>query len=269
MLALLNICRGPFHHGHVGHHGAIQRYNYRNTFVPVKIDHENGDTIWRDPDTGLAKRNTYEEGGEILVSCNSKKDFSGYWNNKEATDKRFERDVFRRGDLWYRTGDALRRDRDGRWYFLDRLGDTFRWKSENVSTAEVAEALGRFPKVTESNVYGVEVPEHDGKAGCAAIYIQPHERRDFDFKGLLEHARNTLPRYAVPVFLRVVQSPAPMHNNKQNKVPLRKEGVDPRTIPEGTAGKEDQLMWIPPGGDTYVPFEYSDWDAIVGGKAKL
>lgn len=269
MFVLLNVCTGPFHDAHVGHHGALQRYKFRNIYVPVEIDHENGDIIWRDPKTGFAKRKPYEEGGEILVACRTKDDFCGYWNNQEATDKRFERDVFPKGDLWYRTGDALRRDSEGRWFFLDRLGDTFRWKSENVSTAEVAEVLGRFPNVVESNVYGVEMPNHDGRAGCAAIYIPPESRESFDWKGLLEHGRNALPKYAVPVFLRLVQTPTPMHNNKQNKAPLRKEGIDPRKIAEGSAGKDDPIMWLPPGADRYMEFKQSDWDAIVRGKAKL
>lgn len=269
MLSLLNICSGPFHDAHVGHHGALQRYSLRNVYVPVEIDHENGEDIWRDPATGFARRKSYEEGGEIIVACSSQNDFVGYWNNQDATDKRFERDVFQKGDLWYRTGDALRRDADGRWFFLDRLGDTFRWKSENVSTAEVAEVLGRYPKIVESNVYGVEVPNHDGRAGCAAIYIPPEDRKSFDWRGLLEHNRNTLPRYAVPVFLRLVQQQSPMHNNKQNKVPLRKEGVRPNAIAEGSAGKDDQLMWVPPGGDRYVEFQESEWAAIVEGKARL
>lgn len=81
-----------------------------------------------------------------------------YWGNNQATQKKFERDVFAKGDLYYRTGDALRRTSDGRWFFQDRLGDTFRWKSENVSTAEVAEVIGKFPGVVEANVYGVLVP---------------------------------------------------------------------------------------------------------------
>lgn len=88
--------------------------------------------------------------------------------------------------MWYRTGDALRRTKDGRWYFMDRLGDTFRWKGENVSTAEVSEVVGKFPGIVEANVYGVLLPNHDGRAGCAAIYIDPNERDRFDFSALLK-----------------------------------------------------------------------------------
>ncbi|TKA27551.1 hypothetical protein B0A50_04381 [Salinomyces thailandicus] len=268
MLSLLNVCRGPFHAAHVGHHGAIRRRQFQDILVPVEIDHEKGD-IWRDPKTGFGRRNAYEEGGEILIKCQSEADFVGYWNNPEATAKRFERDVFVQGDLYYRTGDALRRDKDGRWFFLDRLGDTFRWKSENVSTAEVAEVLGRFPDIVEANVYGVEIPGHDGRAGCAAIFI-PHERRGaFDWVGLLAHARKHLPRYAVPVFLRVVEKQTAMHNNKQNKVPLRKEGVEHGKIMSGEGGRGDGLRWARPGADCYEAFEVKDWQSLVSGMSRL
>lgn len=269
MFSLLNICQGPFNVGHVGHHGAIQRRRMHEVYIPVEIDHENGERIWRDPKTGFARRKNYDEGGEIIVRCKSEGDFCGYWQNPEATSKRFERDVFEKGDLFYRTGDALRRDSDGRWFFMDRLGDTFRWKSENVSTAEVAEALGRFRGVVEANVYGVEVPSHDGRAGCAAIYIRPEERQSFDFAGLLAHVRKGLPKYAVPPFIRMIESPTPMHNNKQNKVPLRKEGVDLEKIRNGDAGKKDVLLWIKPGTQTYTRFTEEDWQGLVAGKARL
>lgn len=268
VFGLLNISRGPFHEAHVGHHGGLLRWMFRDQYIPVQIDHETGG-IWRDPETGFAKRKSYDEGGEIIAQCPSEAVFCGYWNNPQKTAEKFERDVFRKGDLYYRTGDALRRDDDGRWYFLDRLGDTFRWKSENVSTAEVGLHLGHFPGIVEANVYGVEVPSHDGRAGCAAIYIRPEERASFDFAGLLAHARKSLPKYAVPVFLRIIGDMAPMHNNKQNKVPLRKEGVDPEKIAAGTAGRDDKIVWTRPGIDTYEPFGASEWQSLVAGKARL
>lgn len=121
----------------------------------------------------------------------------------------------------------------------------------------------------EANVYGVEVPHHDGRAGCAAVYIRPDERAAFDYSGLLAYAQKKLPRYAIPVFLRVIKSPTPMHNNKQNKVPLRKEGVDLKVILEGTAGREDVMFWVRPGTSTYEPFLERDWNEIVAGQAKL
>lgn len=111
----------------------------------------------RDPQTGFAIREQYAKGGEIIVQVPDVKAFAGYHGNPEATSKKFERNVFKKGDLWYRTGDALRRDDDGRWYFLDRLGDTFRWKGENVSTAEVAEVMvGSLFLLTWQILTGVE-----------------------------------------------------------------------------------------------------------------
>lgn len=131
LFGLFNHNRGPFTSGSVGHHGFIMRGILHNVFVPVAIDPETGD-ILRDSKTGFAVRSPYEQGGEILVNVPGKEAFQGYWRNNEATNKKFLRDVFKKGDLYYRSGDALRRQGDGRWYFLDRLGDTFRWKSENV-----------------------------------------------------------------------------------------------------------------------------------------
>lgn len=129
--------------------------------------------------------------------------------------------------------------------------------------------LGHFPGIVEANVYGVAVPHADGKAGCAAVFVPPEVRHTFDWAGLLAHARKGLPRYAVPVFLRVIKSPTPMHNNKQNKVPLRKEGIDLKAIREGTAGSEDVMLWVRPGSDRYEPFDQAAYEALVAGQAKL
>ena len=289
VMMLWNGSRGPFTATAVGHQGLIDRWRTHNVYVPVECDLVTGDLL-RDPKTGFCKRKAYEEGSEILVQMPHESAFVGYYNNPEATQKRFERNVFKKGDLWYRTGDALRRDRDGRWFFMDRLGDTFRWKSENVSTAEVSEALGSFPGILETNVYGVEVPGHDGRAGCAAIYIAPEHRDSFDFQALLAHAHSKLPKYAVPVFLRIQQKQTTMHNNKQNKVPLRNDGIDLRKIVE-RADKEaaeaegeekseavyDTMYWHPAAlgikgekDDGYVVFKMEDWDRLKGaGGAKL
>ncbi|GAB7365569.1 hypothetical protein MBLNU230_g6641t1 [Neophaeotheca triangularis] len=269
MFALLVWSRNRYLSASVGHHGGVLRLLMRNTYVPVRIDFETGD-IYRDPKTGFAQRAPYEEGGEILVAIPEKEAFGGYWRNEEATNKRFATDVFKKGDLYYRCGDALRREPDGHWYFLDRLGDTFRWKSENVSTAEVAETLGKFDGVAEANVYGVTVPGHEGRAGCAALNLVDTNANETYFRELLKYSRERLPRYAVPVFLRVVKSSSHIHNHKQNKVPLRKEGVDPDLL--GTEEKEgglDVFMWCPPGSDTYLPFRREDWKQLQAGSARL
>lgn len=110
--------------------------------------------------------------------------------------------VFAKGDAYFRTGDLLKLTKDGFFIFGDRIGDTFRWKSENVSTAEVAQVLGLYPGVAEANVYGATVPHHDGRAGMAALVIQDGVK--VDFKDLFEYLRNRLPKYAIPIFLRFV-----------------------------------------------------------------
>jgi acyl-CoA synthetase (AMP-forming)/AMP-acid ligase II len=213
---------------------------------------------------------SYEEGGEMLVSVPNEKAFQGYWRAEEATKKKFVRDLFKKGDMYFRTGDVLRRDADGRWHFVDRLGDTFRWKSENVSTAEVAIVLGQYPGVAEANVYGVLLPNHDGRAGCAALQLASDCKVPFDYNDLLRYAKARLPRYAVPVFIRKVDASAHMHNHKQNKVALREEGVNPSLIgTKAKNGKNDKFLWVPPRGDRYIDFTESDWRALEAGQARL
>lgn len=269
IFGLLNKDRGLYLAACVGHHGALMRFLTRNLYVPVAIDPLSGD-IFRDPVTGFATRVPYNVGGEILVALPDEQAFQGYWKNPESTEKKFARNVFKEGDLYFRTGDALRRDDDGHWYFLDRLGDTFRWKSENVSTAEVAAVLGKYPGVLEANVYGVLVPSHDGRAGCVALLIDPQHRPRFDFTSFARYARERLPKYAVPVFLRVVEQSNHIHNHKQNKVPLRDEGIDPAKV--GTkveSGANDKFLWLPPFGQGYTEFNAKDWDNLVNSVVKL
>ncbi|KAJ0162890.1 Isopenicillin N epimerase component 1 [Colletotrichum tanaceti] len=264
-LNLRNLSRGDFLANAIGHHGLLLRIKYRNTIVPVEVDAETGE-IRRDPKTGLALRAPYEVGGEILTEHPGERAFPGYFNNEEATSKKFVRDIVKKGDCFYRTGDSMRRDGDGRWFFLDRLGDTYRWKGENVSTAEVSEVLGSYQGINEAVVYGVQLPGHDGKAGAAALNIAPGRKSSFDFADFLSHVRARLPKYAVPIFVRLLNEGTATHNNKQNKVPLKNEGVDPSKVQGG-----DQILWIENlgKGRTYVPFTQDDWDNLGIGRAKL
>lgn len=281
-LSLLNVCRGPFLRNAVGHHGALFRRRMKDLYVPVEIDHETGDLV-RDATTGLGRRQPYEEGGEILVRLENEAGWSGYFGNPDATSKKFVRNVLRKGDLYYRSGDALRRDVDGRWYFMDRLGDTYRWKSENVSTAEVAAVLGRFPGIDEAIVYGVQVPGYDGRAGCAALVLSSSATVSPQFfSELVAFCKDNMPRYAVPVFLRILMQQRSMHNNKQEKAPLKKDEIDLDAIygsgadvdEARRAGKDTVLYW--PGGlaksakatndgETYIYFTRADAEALKAG----
>lgn len=159
----------------------------------------------------------------------------------------------------------MRQDADGRVYFVDRLGDTFRWKSENVSTNEVADMMGKFHQIAETNVYGVLVPGYDGRAGAASIVMADGVTEStFDFAALATHARAMLPSYAVPLFLRVTPALEYTGTMKIQKGRLKKEGVDPEKITG-----EDKLYWLPLGSERYLPFGKEEWQGLLDKSLRL
>ncbi|KAJ5294332.1 hypothetical protein PENANT_c006G09894 [Penicillium antarcticum] len=270
-----NISSNDFSAGAIGRNGAIGDIVFGRSTAIVDVDHETQEP-WRDPKTGLCKRVPRGDPGELLFAIDAKDPtaaFQGYFGNKKATEGKIIRDVIKRGDAYFRTGDMVRWDRDGRWFFSDRLGDTFRWKSENVSTGEVSEVLGVHPEVQEANVYGVALPNHDGRAGCAAIVFKQQissgkqsdsalEPSSEVLDSLAAHSLKNLPRFATPLFLRVTPEMQSTGNNKQQKHVLRTEGVDPALV-----SKKDLVYWLQ--GDTYVPFKQKDWDRMNGGQVRL
>ena len=153
--------------------------------------------------------------------------FEGYTNRADS-ERKVLHDVFEAGDAWFRTGDLMRRDEAGFFYFVDRIGDTFRWKGENVSTTEVADALTACPGVEAAAVYGVEAAHCDGRAGMAAITIGP----TFDLEGFGHHVNEVLPSYARPVFLRICDDLQTTETFKLKKAALADEGFDPAHVPD-------------------------------------
>jgi fatty-acyl-CoA synthase len=151
--------------------------------------------------------------------------FEGYADSN-ASEKKLLRDVFVRGDTWYRTGDLMRKDEQGFFYFVDRVGDTYRWKGENVSTGEVAAVMTSFSGVREAAVYGVTVPGTDGRAGMAALVVDP----DFDHIAFRDHLVSRLPDYARPLFLRIVPGIELTGTFKLRKQDLAVEGYDPAKV---------------------------------------
>src|SRR5262249_49705221 len=143
---------------------------HRSSIALVRHDVETG-TLLRD-DRGRCIRCRPGEVGEAIGSVSDGSTgpgrFEGY-TDSGATEDKLLRDVFEPGDVWFRTGDLMRKDEKSYFYFVDRIGDTFRWKGENASTSEVAAVIQRFPGVADVCVYGVEVPGHDGRAGMAAL----------------------------------------------------------------------------------------------------
>jgi fatty-acyl-CoA synthase len=179
----------------------------------------------RGPD-GFCQRVTTGEAGEAIgrISGGAAR-FEGY-SDAAATAKKILRNVFETGDAYVRTGDLMRQDAQGLFYFVDRLSDTFRWKGENVATTEVAVMLAAYPGVSAVNVYGVAVPGTDGRAGMAAL-----ETDDvFELAGLNPYLQTRLPAYARPIFLRLVPSLAVTETFKQKKQDLMAEGFDPAVI---------------------------------------
>jgi fatty-acyl-CoA synthase len=151
--------------------------------------------------------------------------FEGYTDGGE-TERKILRDVFETGDAWFRTGDLMKQDANGFFYFVDRIGDTFRWKGENVSASEVAAALTEFPGITEAVVYGVAVPGTEGAAGMAAIATEGA----LDLQSLRSHLASRLPAYAQPLFLRIQDSIATTATFKHQKSDLARQGFDPASV---------------------------------------
>ncbi|KAL5360987.1 hypothetical protein BJX96DRAFT_165575 [Aspergillus floccosus] len=269
-----NLSSNDFAAGAIGRNGGLARLIMGGGIKVVEVDHETQQP-WRDPQTGFCKVVPRGEPGELLYAINPtdpSENFQGYYKNSKATEGKIIRDVIRKGDAFFRTGDIIRWDSEGRWYFNDRIGDTFRWKSENVSTSEVAEVLGTHSDVHEANVYGVALPNHDGRAGCAAVILEQQLHAEnpsvlvapsqATLDGLAAHVLKNLPRFAVPLFLRFTPEMQGTGNNKQQKHVLRTEGVDPSLV--STA---DKVYWLQ--GDKYVPFEPKDWSRLQGGQVKL
>jgi fatty-acyl-CoA synthase len=148
--------------------------------------------------------------------------FEGYTDAAES-DRKILRNVFEPGDAWYRTGDLMRRDAGGFFYFVDRIGDTFRWKGENVATSEVAAAITAFRGIVEATVYGVHIPGTGGAAGMAAIVCDG----PLDFAALRTHLARRVPAYARPLFVRVMEKIAVTGTFKHTKSELQREGFDP------------------------------------------
>ncbi|KAF2706502.1 long-chain fatty acid transporter-like protein [Pleomassaria siparia CBS 279.74] len=263
--ATFNRNAGSFTAHTIGLRGALWNWRYGDQEVRVKMDVDTED-IMRD-DNGFAIRCGVNEPGQVLhrLTPEMLAGVPGYYNNEKATAKRRISDVFEKGDLWFKSGDMMRQDSDGRVFFVDRLGDTFRWKSENVSTNEVADMMGKYTQIAETNVYGVAVPGYDGRVGAASIVMADSVTLStFDFQALATHARTMLPGYSVPLFLRVTPALEYTGTLKIQKGRLKREGVDPDLVTG-----DDKIYWLPPTSDRYLPFEREDWEAIKNKSVRL
>ncbi|XP_029025020.1 long-chain fatty acid transport protein 6 [Betta splendens] len=210
--------------------------------------------------TGRCTRAQKGETGILVAPLTAMNPFLGYAGDEVQSEKKLLRNVFCSGDVYFNTGDLLMLDHRDFLYFRDRVGDTFRWKGENVSTTEVSEVLGLLHFIQEANVYGVTVPGHEGRAGMAAIVL----KQDHKFKGteLYSHLVKSLPAYAWPWFLRIQTSLHVTETFKLQKMKLVQEGINLDLI-------QDPLYFLDVSQKDYVLLTGSIYQNIVTGKIHL
>ena len=184
-------------------------------------------------------------------------EFEGYTDAKES-ERKIIRDAFESGDAWYRTGDLMRADASGYFYFVDRIGDTFRWKGENVATSEVAAAITAFSGITEAVVYGVPVPGTEGSAGMAAIVVDD----TFELPEFHKYVARLLPSYARPLFVRIKDRIEVTSTFKHSKTELVREGFDPSV-------SDDAIYFDDPSQQAYVLLDGTVFERIRAGGIRL
>ncbi len=247
-----------------GHVGAVGQLNLLTRLVYntilVKWDPINEQPVRNEQ--GFCIECDVDEPGELLGKIDPKKvntRFDGY-ADKQATEKKILRDVLEKGDSYFRTGDLLRRDAKGYYYFVDRIGDTYRWKGENVSTNEVADVLTMHPDIEVANVFGVEVPNTDGRAGMASINTP--NNAEPNWKSVFDHVRANLAEYAQPLFLRWQKQADLTGTFKLRKVELQQEGFDPDKSPDPVYFRDIEA-------GTYVKVDAELHAKIVGSAVRI
>lgn len=225
----------------------------------VRVDMDSGAPL-RGED-GLCIACARGEAGEAVGRIGTADDgggrFEGYTDAGE-TEKKILRDVFARGDAWFRTGDLMKLDEAGFFHFVDRVGDTFRWKGENVATSEVNEAVADCPGVVDAATYGVAVPGADGRAGMVAVVVDD----GFDLAQFRNHLSRRLPAYACPVVIRFCAALDTTETFKQKKQQLAREGLDPRLV-------TDPLFFRDPKSGAYRALDAASYAKILDGALRL
>jgi fatty-acyl-CoA synthase len=195
--------------------------------------------------------------GRISTDGSPEGQFDGY-TDRAASDRKVLRNVFSKGDAWFRSGDLMRRDAAGFFHFVDRIGDTFRWKGENVSTGEVADVVCAWPEVREAVVYGVQLSGHDGRAGMVAVVTDG----ELDLAGFRSHLATRLPEYARPVFVRMLREMETTGTFKPVKQDLVRAGFDPSATTDAIYVNDRQ-------SGAFVPLDAALFECIQTGRFRL
>nr|XP_040020772.1 very long-chain acyl-CoA synthetase-like [Gasterosteus aculeatus aculeatus] len=247
---------------YAGKIGAIGRVHFFHQmlfpFTLIQYDTEREEPI-RDA-KGLCVESPTGETGLLVSKITDIAPFVGYAQNEEQTERKRLRDVLKKGDLYFNSGDLMRIDKDNFIYFQDRVGDTFRWKGENVATNEVSDILTLCDCLKEANVYGVQVPGHEGRIGMAAVTVK--EGAQFDGSRIYNHLVNYLPSYARPRFIRIQNVVEVTATFKQMKVKLVEESFDP--------GRTQHPIYILDDKEkSYIPLTAQVYSSIISGNIKL
>ncbi|XP_059192025.1 hsFATP2a_ACSVL_like domain-containing protein [Centropristis striata] len=242
--------------------GAVGRVNFVHKFffpyTLIKFDIEKEEPIRNSE--GLCIEAAIGETGLLVGRVTPRSPFVGYAGNQTQTEKKRLRNVLKKGDLYFNTGDLLRFDDMNFVYFQDRVGDTFRWKGENVATSEVADSLTMAHCILQANVYGVKVEGHEGRIGMATVTLR--EGEDFDCSDTYKQVVNYLPAYARPRFIRIQPRLELTGTFKMKKVKLVEEGFHPAHI-------QDPLYFLDSEKKTYVPMTEDIYRAITCREIKL
>ncbi|KAG2466988.1 S27A6 protein, partial [Polypterus senegalus] len=242
--------------GPVGRASFINKWSLQFDFV--KYDVEKEEPIRRRD--GYCVKACRGETGLLITPVSVVSPFLGYAGNKEMSEKKLLRNVFKEGDVFFNTGDFMLIDEDDFVYFRDRTGDTFRWKGENVATTEVTDVLASLDFLQEVNVYGVSVPGHEGKAGMAAVILGPNQV--LDCRSLYCHLKKHLPSYSWPRFIRIQKSLDVTETFKQQKSKLVQEGFDLSKVTE-------PLYFLDESEETYSPLSSEVFAEIVSAHKRI
>ncbi|XP_054664929.1 long-chain fatty acid transport protein 6-like isoform X1 [Grus americana] len=247
---------------HTGKIGSVGRTNFfYKLFFPfdlIKYNFQKDEPIRNKQ--GWCEKVKKGEAGLLISKVNAKNPFFGYAGNKRHTEKKLLCEVFKKGDLYFNTGDLMVQDHENFLYFWDRTGDTFRWKGENVATTEVSDVIVMLDFIQEVNVYGVSVPDHEGKAGMASLILK--QNTSLDLEQMYKQVVTYLPSYACPLFLRVQKKMEMTGTFKQQKLRLVDEGFNPSTI-------TDPLYFLDNSKKAYVLLTKEVYELILFGKMKL
>uniref|UniRef100_A0A7N5ZX17 long-chain-fatty-acid--CoA ligase n=1 Tax=Anabas testudineus TaxID=64144 RepID=A0A7N5ZX17_ANATE len=242
--------------------GAVGRDSFLNRktspYSLIKYDTDKGEPF-RDS-SGLCIEAAKGEPGLLVSEITPRAPFLGYLGDLKQTEKKRLHNVFKKGDTYINSGDLLYIDEDDFIYFVDRVGDTFRWKGENVATTEVADVITLADCIKDANVYGVKVPGQEGRVGMAAVALR--DGLKFDSADVFKQVENLLPAYARPRFLRIQSCLDVTGTFKHMKVKLMEEGFNPNQI-------ADPLYFLSEKEKDYIPLTLEIFDSVTSGNIQI